>query len=73
MSNYSLSELFEEKKEIRELFFEFMKEQVTRFIKTLSVAERDAYYEKTGDSKWNCYLNNEILPSKVHACPKSLC
>ena len=55
MNNYSLSELFGEKKEIKELFFEFMKEQFSRFIETLSVEERDAYCEKTGDSKNGFY------------------
>ncbi len=46
MSKYSLSELFEEKKKVKELFFELMKEQFTRFIETLSAEERDAYCEK---------------------------
>ena len=66
MSKYSLSEFFEEKKEIRELFFEFMKEQFTKFIETLSTEERDAYCEKTGDSKNGFYKRKfETMFGKV--------
>jgi putative transposase len=55
MTKYSLSELFEEKKEIKELFVEFMKEQFAIFIETLSAEERDAYCEKNRDSKNGFY------------------
>ena len=49
-----------------ELLLEFMKEQFIGFIETLSIAERDAYWEKKGDSKNGFYTRKfETMFGKI--------
>ena len=66
MDKFNLSELFEKRKEFKEIFLNYMAENFSKFIEYLSNLEREAHCEKTGDSKNGYYLRNfDTLFGKV--------
>ena len=58
MDNYTLTKLFEKRKEIKNLFMEFMSEQFVNFIEKLGEIEREVHCELEGDSKNGYYFRN---------------
>jgi putative transposase len=58
MNNYSLSELFEKRKDIKNLFMEFMAEQFVNFLEKLGETERELHCILNGDSKNGYYSRN---------------
>ncbi|BAI79792.1 transposase, IS654 family [Deferribacter desulfuricans SSM1] len=58
MNNYNLAELFEKRKDIREVFMEFMSQQFVNFLEKLGEIEREIHCTVNEDSKNGHYTRN---------------